>query len=61
MGTLSEMNKVLQCANAPSEMQGIEPLLDAGAKLGKLWMEGYFEFGDPLTNAGGLKRGVNAH
>lgn len=44
-----------------SEMLGIEQLLDAGAKLGKLWMEGYFEFGDPLTNAGGLKRGVNAH
>ena len=44
-----------------SEMQGIEPLLDAGAKLGQLWMEGYFEFGDPLTNAGGPKRGVHAH
>ena len=44
-----------------SEMLGIEQLLEAGAKLGKLWMEGYFEFGDPLTNAGGPKRGVNAH
>ena len=44
-----------------SEMLGIEQLLEAGAKLGKLWMEGYFEFGDPLTNAGGLKRGVRAH
>ena len=44
-----------------SEMQGIEPLLDAGAKLGQLWMEGYFEFGDPLTNAGGPKRGGHAH
>ena len=33
-------------------MLGVEQLLDAGAKLGKLWMEGYFEFGDPLTNAG---------
>ena len=44
-----------------SEMLGIEQLLDAGAKLGKLWMEGFFEFGDPLTNAGGPKRGVNAH
>ena len=43
-----------------SEMLGIEQLLDAGAKLGKLWMEGYFEFGDPLTNAGGPKRGVHA-
>ena len=44
-----------------SDMLGVEQLLDAGAKLGKLWMEGYFEFGDPLTNAGGPKRGVNAH
>ena len=44
-----------------SEMLGIEQLLDAGAKLGKLWMEGYFEFGDPLTNAGGPRRGVHAH
>ena len=41
-----------------SEMLGIEHLLDAGAKLGQLWMEGHFEFGDPLTNAGGPKRGV---
>ncbi|MXV83434.1 AAA family ATPase [Candidatus Poribacteria bacterium] len=44
-----------------SDMLGVEQLLDAGAKLGKLWMEGYFEFGDPLTNAGGPKRGVRAH
>ncbi len=44
-----------------SEMLGIEQLLDAGAKLGKLWVEGYFEFGDPLTNAGGQKRNLYAH
>ena len=44
-----------------SEMLGIEQLLEAGAKLGQLWMEGHFEFGDPLTNAGGPKRGVRAH
>ena len=44
-----------------SEMQGINEFLQAGAKLGQLWMEGYFEFGDPLTNAGGPKRGGNAH
>ena len=43
-----------------SEMLGIEQLLEAGAKLGHLWMEGFFEFGDPLTNAGGPKRGVHA-
>ncbi len=36
-----------------SEMQGIKEFIEVGAKLGQLWMEGYFEFGDPLTNAGG--------
>ena len=41
-----------------SEMQGIKDFLEAGAKLGYLWMEGYFEVGDPLTNAGGPKRGI---
>ncbi len=44
-----------------SEMMGINELMEAGAKLGKLWMEGHFEFGDPLTNAGGPKRRVNVH
>ncbi len=44
-----------------SEMLGVEQLLEAGAKLGKLWMEGFFEFGDPLTNAGGPKRSLDAH
>ena len=44
-----------------SEMQGINEFLEAGAKLGQLWMEGYFEFGDPLTNAGGPKGGGHAH
>ena len=39
-----------------SEMQGVNEFLEAGAKLGQLWMEGFFEFGDPLTNAGGPKR-----
>ena len=44
-----------------SEMQGINEFLQAGAKLGQLWMEGFFEVGDPLTNAGGPKRGGHAH
>ena len=44
-----------------SEMLGINEFMEAGAKLGQLWMEGFFEFGDPLTNAGGPKRGVYAH
>ena len=43
-----------------SEMQGIKDFLEAGAKLGYLWMEGFFEVGDPLTNAGGPKGGGNA-
>ena len=43
-----------------SEMQGIKDFLEAGAKLGYLWMEGFFEVGDPLTNAGRPKRGRNA-
>ena len=44
-----------------SEMQGIKHFLEAGAKLGDLWMEGFFEVGDPLTNAGGPKGGRHAH
>ena len=44
-----------------SEMMGINELMDAGAKLGQLWMQGFFEFGDPLTNAGGPKRDLHAH
>ena len=43
-----------------SDMLGINHLMEAGAKLGQLWREGFFEFGDPLTNAGGPKRGVHA-
>ena len=41
-----------------SEMLGINHFIEAGATLGDLWMEGYFEFGDPLTNTGGPKRGL---
>ena len=44
-----------------SDMLGINEFMEAGAKLGQLWREGIFEFGDPLTNAGGPKRGVHAH
>ncbi len=40
-----------------SEMLGIKEFMENEAKLGELWMEGYFEFGYPLTNAGGPKRG----
>ena len=44
-----------------SDMLGINHLMEAGAKLGQLWREGFFEFGDPLTNAGGPKRSLDAH
>ena len=44
-----------------SEMQGIKAFLEDGARLGELWMEGFFEFGDPLTNAGGPKISPNAY
>ncbi len=39
-----------------SDMEHIPLLIEAGAKLGDLWMEGYFEVGDPLTNSGKSKR-----
>ena len=35
------------------DMRSINEFVETGGKLGHLWMEGYFEFGDPLTNAGG--------
>ena len=44
-----------------SEMLGIKEFMESEAKLGELWMEGFFEFGYPMTNAGGPKRGVRAH
>ena len=36
-----------------ADMQGIPEFLEIGARLGSLWMENYFDIGDPLTNAGG--------
>jgi len=30
------------------DMEGIVEFMEEGAKLGNLWMEGYFEVGDPL-------------
>jgi len=43
-------------ARRASEMQGIKEFIAEGALLGHLWMEGHFEVGDPLTNAGAEKR-----
>jgi predicted ATPase len=40
-------------AKRTSDMQGVKEFIDNGATLGNLWMENYFDVGDPLTNAGG--------
>lgn len=40
-------------AKRAADMKGVPEFLEHGAKLGELWMEGQFEFGDPLTAAGG--------
>lgn len=37
------------------DMKGIPEFIKEGASLGQLWMEGYFEVGDPLTASGGPK------
>lgn len=42
-------------AKRAAEMRDIPAFMQAGALLGDLWMEGRFEFGYPLTNAGGLR------
>ena len=43
-------------ARRVSDMQGIKEFMAEGALLGQLWMEGHFEVGDPLTNAGAERR-----
>ena len=54
-------------ARRVSTMQGIKEFMAEGGLLGYLWMEGHFEVGDPLTNAGDrknsgrLKGSRNAH
>lgn len=40
-------------ARRASDMPGVPNMVEAGAKLGDLWMEGYFDVGDPLVKAGG--------
>jgi len=46
-----DQNGYTQAKNAAA-MQGIRGFVNAGASLGDLWMEGHFEFGDPLKNSG---------
>ena len=40
-------------AKRAADMVGVGEFISTGAQLGDLWMEGHFEFGDPLRNAGG--------
>lgn len=40
-------------AKRAADMRGIPEFIAEGATLGNLWMENYFEFGDPLRNQGG--------
>jgi predicted ATPase len=42
-------------AKKAEDMRGIKDFMNSGALLGHLWMEGYFEVGDPLTASGGPK------
>jgi predicted ATPase len=42
-------------AQRTADMQGVKEFIEEGALLGDLWMEGYFEIGDPLINSGGPK------
>lgn len=37
-------------AKRVADMQGIPEMLEAGASLGDLWMEGHFDVGDPLAS-----------
>ena len=40
-------------AKRADQMRGIREFMENGARLGDLWMEGYFEVGDPLVGSGG--------
>jgi predicted ATPase len=42
-------------AKRAADMRGIPKFISEGATLGNLWMEGFFEFGDPLRNQGAPK------
>ncbi len=46
-------------AQRVADMEGIVGFWEAGALLGDLWMEGYFEVGDPLVASGGPKNPGN--
>jgi predicted ATPase len=43
-------------ARRAANMPGINEFMEQGALLGNLWVEAYFDIGDPFTAAGDLKR-----
>lgn len=47
-------------ARRAADMQGIREFMDHGAKLGQLWMENYFDVGDPLTTSNGRRKSVTS-
>lgn len=42
-------------AKRTADMRGIPEFIEEGALLGELWMEDYFDVGNPLINSGGSK------
>jgi predicted ATPase len=47
-------------AQRVADMENIISFWEAGALLGDLWIENYFEVGDPLTASGGPKHSQNS-
>ena len=47
-------------ARRAAEMTRVRSFVQEGAQLGDLWMEGFFDVGDPLTAAGGPKAHADA-
>ncbi|NEN93391.1 MAG: AAA family ATPase [Okeania sp. SIO3H1] len=43
-------------AKRTDEMRGIKEFVEEGASLGDLWMEDFFEFGNPLKNQGSPRK-----
>jgi predicted ATPase len=42
-------------AKRTADMQGVKQFMEQGALLGSLWMEDFFDVGNPLKNAGALQ------
>ncbi len=47
-------------ARRAADIRGIKEFMDHGAKLGYLWMENYFDVGDPLTTSNGRRKSVTS-